>query len=44
MSRNARAVEEDVMEAVQEDELASIIAQLRDGAELGDVHERLPFE
>jgi hypothetical protein len=30
-----RAEEDDVIEAVREDELASILAQLRDGAEVG---------
>jgi hypothetical protein len=41
MSRASRAVENDVVEAVREDEVASIIAQLRDGAEVDDMHERL---
>jgi hypothetical protein len=41
MSGKGRAVEDDVIEAVREDELASIIALLRDGAEVDDEHERL---
>jgi hypothetical protein len=40
MSRKSRTVEEDVMEAVQEDELASIIAELREVREIDDERER----
>jgi hypothetical protein len=39
MSRKARTVEEDVIEVIREDELASIIAQLREGGEVEDEHE-----
>ena len=42
MSRKVRRVEEDLIEAIREDDLASIIAQLRERAEAEDVHERIP--
>jgi hypothetical protein len=41
MSRKAYAVEDDVIEAVREDELASIMAELRERAEAEDVYDRI---
>jgi hypothetical protein len=41
MSRKVRRVENDIIEAVREDDLASIMAQLRERAEAEDVHERI---
>jgi hypothetical protein len=39
MSRKAATVEDDVVEVVQEDELASIIAEFRKRSEAEDVRE-----
>jgi hypothetical protein len=41
MSRKARLVEDDVVEAVREDDLASVIAELREVGEMDDERERL---
>jgi hypothetical protein len=44
MSRKARAVDNDVIEAVQEDELATLIAQAREEGAVDEELERLAFE
>jgi hypothetical protein len=41
MSQIARTVENDVVEAVREDDLASIIAELRERSEAEDEREQL---
>jgi BRCT domain type II-containing protein len=44
MSRKVRTIEDDVIEAVQEDELASLIALVRQEGEVEDNIQRLALE
>jgi hypothetical protein len=44
MSRNALAVDDDVFEAVLEDDLASMIAELRERGQLDDEYQQPAFE